>query len=275
MIRFSGYFNLWRLSPKNNLKRFSGHPLARDPPVLQILRRVSFGTGRKFGADVAKRYGEDSEMLVFLGEKDRKTVQIVKNYGSSKILRIRAPCYLRLFEPPNALCTAKKARVETTPKQHRKRKKSTERGIRIRVFIRTEGSFGHLERAGTCTNRRKPKIFSGSPKRGQRTGVTPILSDFVRFAPILSDFRWGFADPGKQSADFVQFRADFVRFGVFANQTKSARPVRADPFWENQRFSQKTAGKPQILDGPIRANRFADSRELPDSRESFQGQKTP
>ena len=32
-------------------------------------------------------------------------------------------------------------------------------------------------------------------------------ADFVRFAPILSDFRWGFADLGKQSADFVQFRA--------------------------------------------------------------------
>ena len=49
----------------------------------------------------------------------------------------------------------------------------------------------------------------------------PKMSDFVRFAPISSDFRWGFADPGKQSADFVQFRADFVRFGVFANQTDS------------------------------------------------------
>ena len=28
------------------------------------------------------------------------------------------------------------------------------------------------------------------------------------------------------------------------------------------------------LDGPIRANRFADSRESPDSRESFQGSRT-
>ena len=50
----------------------------------------------------------------------------------------------------------------------------------------------------------------------------------VRFAPILSDFRWGFADPGKQSADVVQFRADFVRFGVFANQTKSDK-ISATP----------------------------------------------
>ena len=28
------------------------------------------------------------------------------------------------------------------------------------------------------------------------------------------------------------------------------------------------------LDGPIRANRFADSRESPDSRESCQGSRT-
>ena len=41
----------------------------RDPPVLKILRRVNVGAGRKFGTDVAKRYGEGSEMLVFLGEK--------------------------------------------------------------------------------------------------------------------------------------------------------------------------------------------------------------
>ena len=32
--------------------------------------------------------------------------------------------------------------------------------------------------------------------------------------------------------------------------------------------------KPLILDGPIRAKRFADSRESPDPRESFQGSRT-
>ena len=37
----------------------------RDPPVLNILLGVNFGAGRKFGTDVAKRYGEGSEMLVF------------------------------------------------------------------------------------------------------------------------------------------------------------------------------------------------------------------
>ena len=59
------------------------------PPVLKIVRRVNFGTGRKFGMDVAKRYGERSEMLVLLGKRGRKTVQTVKNYSGSKILRIR------------------------------------------------------------------------------------------------------------------------------------------------------------------------------------------
>ena len=34
--------------------------------LLLLLQRVNFGTGSKFGAEVAKRYGEGSEMLVFL-----------------------------------------------------------------------------------------------------------------------------------------------------------------------------------------------------------------
>ena len=65
----------------------------RDPPVLKILRRVNFGTGSIFGTGAAKRYREGSEMLVFLGRRGRKTLQKVKNYGGSKILRIRAPYY--------------------------------------------------------------------------------------------------------------------------------------------------------------------------------------
>ena len=36
-------------------------------------------------------------MLVFVGKGGRKTVQKVKNYSSSKILRIRAPCYFQLI----------------------------------------------------------------------------------------------------------------------------------------------------------------------------------
>ena len=54
-----------------------GYP--RDPAVPKILRRVNFGTGRKFDTDAAKRYGEGSEGLVLLGKRGRKTVQKVKN----------------------------------------------------------------------------------------------------------------------------------------------------------------------------------------------------
>ena len=66
----------------------------RGPPVLKILRRVNFGTGRKFGTDAAKRYGEGSQKCWFSpGKRGRKTAQKVKNYGGSKILRIRAQYY--------------------------------------------------------------------------------------------------------------------------------------------------------------------------------------
>ena len=73
--------------------QYSFDKYKRDPPVLKILRRVNFGTRRNFGTDVAKRYGEGSEMLVFLGKRGRKTVQKVQNYSGSKILRIRVPYY--------------------------------------------------------------------------------------------------------------------------------------------------------------------------------------
>ena len=67
--------------------------LPKDPSVLKIVRRVNFGTGSKFGTDVAKRYGEGSEVLVFLGKRGRKTVRVLKHYGGGKIVRIRAPYY--------------------------------------------------------------------------------------------------------------------------------------------------------------------------------------
>ena len=47
----------------------------------------------RYGTDVAKCYGDGSAML-FLRQKSRKMVQTVKNYGGSKVLRIRAPYYL-------------------------------------------------------------------------------------------------------------------------------------------------------------------------------------
>ena len=45
------------------------HAYTRDPPILNILWRVNFGTGKNFGTEVAKHYGGGSEMLVFLGKK--------------------------------------------------------------------------------------------------------------------------------------------------------------------------------------------------------------
>ena len=45
----------------------AGNP--KDPSVLKIVRRVNFGTGSKFGTDVAKRYGEGSEVPCFSRKK--------------------------------------------------------------------------------------------------------------------------------------------------------------------------------------------------------------
>ena len=59
-----------------------------------------FTTARENATARAKRYGECSEVLAFLGERGRKTVQIVKNYGGSKILRIRAPYYFLVRKGP-------------------------------------------------------------------------------------------------------------------------------------------------------------------------------
>ena len=57
-------------------------------------RRVTSARGLKFATTMAKRYGECSEMLVFLGRKrGRETVQTMKNDGGSKIVWIRAPWY--------------------------------------------------------------------------------------------------------------------------------------------------------------------------------------
>ena len=48
---------------------FTKPPFPKSPPVLKILWRVNFGTGSKFGTDVARRYGDGSEVLVFLEKK--------------------------------------------------------------------------------------------------------------------------------------------------------------------------------------------------------------
>ena len=68
-------------------------PNPKDPSVLKIVRRANSLRREKNATARAKRYGECSEVLVFLGKRGRKTVWKVKNYGGSKMLRIRAPYY--------------------------------------------------------------------------------------------------------------------------------------------------------------------------------------
>ena len=66
----------------------------KDPSALKIVRRANSLRREKNATATAKRYGECSEVLVFLGKRGRKTVRVVKNYGGSKIiLRIRVPYY--------------------------------------------------------------------------------------------------------------------------------------------------------------------------------------
>ena len=49
---------------------------------------------------------------------------------------------------------------------------------------------------------------------------------------------------------------------------------RTDRFRQIRHFRQTARRLFRHLDGPIRANRFADSHESPGSRESFQGSRT-
>ena len=64
---------------------FTKLAMPKNPPVIKILRRVNFGMGSEFGTEVAKRYGEGSDMFVFLDKKGRKPVHTMKDYGSSNI----------------------------------------------------------------------------------------------------------------------------------------------------------------------------------------------
>ena len=55
----------------------------RNPPVPKCYGETD-GTGSKYCTDAAKRYGEGSEMLAFLGKRGRKTVQKVKTTAVEK-----------------------------------------------------------------------------------------------------------------------------------------------------------------------------------------------
>ena len=60
-------------------------PFPKGPFRTKNSTGSKFTAGRKFGTEVAKRYGECSEVLVFLGEKrGRKTVRIVKTTAVAK-----------------------------------------------------------------------------------------------------------------------------------------------------------------------------------------------
>ena len=63
-----------------------------NPLIIKGPSCTNFGTGSKFGMEVAKRYREDSELLVSLGKKGRRTVQTEKNNGGSKPLE-----FLKVF----------------------------------------------------------------------------------------------------------------------------------------------------------------------------------
>ena len=153
----------------------------RDPPVLKLLRRVNFGTGRNFGTDVAKHYGEGSEMLVFLGKRGRKTVRRWQNSTDScavLFLVRKGPLgrktteKTRIFLPnrtPKNLGkewkTLKKARSCLQTKKARKsRKKNKEKMIR-ESWCSEEILFGlHTPFALTYPNNRNLKIGIGIGK---------------------------------------------------------------------------------------------------------------
>ena len=89
----------------------------------------------------------------------------------------------------------------------------------------------------------------------------PFFSVSFRFFPFLSVF-----------FRFLPFFSVFFRFFPFHFQKKRGDTVRETPFAKPQFWKDDQIVRD--LDGPIRANRFADSRESSDSRESFQGSRT-
>ena len=58
--------------------------LPKDPSVLKIVRRENSLRREKNATATAQRYGECSEVLVFLGKIGRKTVRIVKTTAVAK-----------------------------------------------------------------------------------------------------------------------------------------------------------------------------------------------
>ena len=64
---------------------------ARDPPVLKILRRVNFGTGSKFGTDVAKTLRRELRSACFSRTRRQEKRCTDTGKTTAMALRIRAP----------------------------------------------------------------------------------------------------------------------------------------------------------------------------------------
>ena len=76
------------------------------------------------------------------------------------------------------------------------------------------------------------RLVSGSPNRGQRTGVTPILSDLRRFCPTFAGVLQTLENKAPILFNFAPILSDLAFLQIRQNETRSARPLRAVPFWE-------------------------------------------
>ena len=70
--------------------------MSRTPVVQKVCAKkvcVHFSFPKNAIQAIAKRYGEGSEMLVFLGKSGSESLQIVKNYGGGKTVRFQVSWY--------------------------------------------------------------------------------------------------------------------------------------------------------------------------------------
>ena len=84
LVRPSPVISLRGNGRQPDKSHFLRPPNPKDPSVLKIVRRANSLRGEKNATAIAKRYGECSEVLVFLGKRGRKTVRIVKTTAVAK-----------------------------------------------------------------------------------------------------------------------------------------------------------------------------------------------
>ena len=75
-------------------------------------------------------------------------------------------------------------------------------------------------------------IIQGLPIGDSGQGVTPILSDLRRFCPIFAGVLQTLENKAPILFNFAPILSDLAFLEIRQNQTKSARPLRAVPFWE-------------------------------------------